>query len=113
MKKKKKSSTFSLSFSIFLSLHLHSSTPPLTGIDLDQVVVDHVVQLRGDLHPRGPTAAHDERQEPFSLLGQGLRQGSPLEALGDVAAELGRVLDRLEEKGVLLGGGLGGRERKN
>jgi len=31
-----------------------------------------------------------------------LRQRGALEALGDVAAQPGRVLDRLEEEGVLL-----------
>jgi len=60
------------------------------------------VQLRGHLHARRPAAADDERQQPLALLGQGLRQRGALEALGDVAAQPGRVLDRLEEEGVLL-----------
>ena len=92
----------------------------LTRVHLDQIVVDHVVQLRGDLHARGTSAADHKGQEPLALLGGGLRQGGPLEALRDVAAELGGVLDRLEEEGVLLfffgggggGGGEGGGERE-
>ena len=72
------------------------------------------MQLRGDLDARGAPTADHERQQPLALLGRRLRQRGALEALGDVAAELGGVLDRLEEERVLLirERGQGWKERK-
>mmetsp|Transcript_8228 Transcript_8228/g.20797 ORF Transcript_8228/g.20797 Transcript_8228/m.20797 type:complete len:502 (-) Transcript_8228:106-1611(-) len=65
------------------------------------VLVHHVVQLGGELHPRGPGADHHEGEQLLDARVRHVRQRGALEALAHLAPELGRVDDLLEEHAVL------------
>mmetsp|Transcript_21715 Transcript_21715/g.60225 ORF Transcript_21715/g.60225 Transcript_21715/m.60225 type:complete len:219 (-) Transcript_21715:270-926(-) len=86
-----------------LQLH-HSDADVLNelGVQLPEVVMDHVIQLGSHLDSRGPSSHDDERQQALTLLWWGLGQRSTLKTLAHTMAQIVGILDGLEEIAVLL-----------
>ena len=76
-----------------------------TGVQFGHVVLEEIVQLGSELHAGGPTA-HDEHGEHLALFLVGhAGEGRRLEKVRQSASDGERVVNLLEEDGVLANAG--------